>query len=353
MSNRARHGRIPYIRPAIVILLAGATLMVACSEEPPVSETPVFRPPTTSRDTVVPGASTTVPRTTTPSAGPTPAPPTTAPTTSTPPTTVPSSVSPPAAAGSGKTWALAFSDDFDAATLDASKWTPCFSWAPSLSTCTYSFNNGRERYQPGQVRLSNGTAKLVAEPVPGGDGGNPSKTYRSGLLSTTNRPGQTGSIFSYQYGYAEARLKVPSQRGFFTAWWLLPPDPGRYSYAYEIDVLEQLGGGDRISHMTIHHSNRSNYWTANDAGPNGACPTFDGSTGFHTYGFDWQPNSIDMYIDGRLCGRFTGPVWNGQLELILNLMVDVDWQRAAAAGLVDPTLSATLEVDYVKVWQRR
>ena len=68
---------------------------------------------------------------------------------------------------------------------------------------------------------------------------------------------------------------------------------------------------------------------------------------------DWQPGSIDMYIDGRLCGRFTGPVWNGQMELILNLMVDVDWQRQTGVGLVDPSLSATLEVDYVKVWQRR
>ena len=349
MSTRARHGRHTYIRSAIVVLLAGATLLVACSEEPPASETPVFHPPTTARDTIVPRATTTVPRTTTPSTTPTTAPPSTAPT-----TTVPSSsVAPPAAAGTGKTWALAFSDDFDGSTLDAAKWTPCFSWAANLSTCTYSFNNGRERYQPGQVRLSGGTAKLVAEPVPGGDGGNPSKTYKSGLISTTNRPGQSGSLFSYQYGYAEARLKLPSQRGFFTAWWLLPPDPGQYNYAYEVDVLEQLGGGDRISHMTVHHSNRSDYWSANESAPNGACPTFDGSAGFHTYGFDWQPGSIDMYIDGQRCGRFTGPVWNGQLELILNLMVDVNWQRQTGVGLVDPTLSATLEVDYVKVWQRR
>ena len=62
---------------------------------------------------------------------------------------------------------------------------------------------------------------------------------------------------------------------------------------------------------------------------------------------------MDFYIDGTRCGRFTGPVWNGKLELILNLMVDVDWQRQTGVGLTDPNLSATLLVDYVKVWQRR
>jgi beta-glucanase (GH16 family) len=245
-------------------------------------------------------------------------------------------------------------DDFNGTTLDLDRWTPCFSWASSYAGCTYSFNNGRERYQPSQVRLSGGAAHLVAEPVPGGDGGNPPKTYRSGLLSTTNRPsgtGRPGSLFAFRYGYVEARLRVPDERGFFTAFWMLPPDPGRYDYPYEIDILEALGG-EGIAHMTLHHSNRSSWYSPNSRGGNGACPTFDMAAGYHTYGLDWQPSHIAFYIDGVECGRFTGPVWNGDMELILNLMVDVDWQRSVGLGLVDPTARATLSVDHIRVWQR-
>jgi hypothetical protein len=47
--------------------------------------------------------------------------------------------------------------------LDLTKLTPCFDW--NFGGCTNSFNTGRERYLPSQVQVSNGTAKLVAEPL--------------------------------------------------------------------------------------------------------------------------------------------------------------------------------------------
>ena len=79
----------------------------------------------------------------------------------TPPNCVPI---PPAPVASGKQWTLAFAEEFNGTSLDTTRLTPCFDW--NLGGCTASFNTGKEHYQPSQVQVSNGTAKLTApEPV--------------------------------------------------------------------------------------------------------------------------------------------------------------------------------------------
>src|SRR5271166_980526 len=78
--------------------------------------------------------------------------------------TPPNDVSPPALAAPGKTWHVAFSEDFNGNDYDHNKLTPCFDWNYA-NGCTYTFNQGREKYMPEQVRVSDGTAKLVAEPL--------------------------------------------------------------------------------------------------------------------------------------------------------------------------------------------
>ncbi len=269
------------------------------------------------------------------------------------------SVAPPVAADAGKTWGLKFNEDFNGNSVDLNKWTPCFSWAGSYDGCTTSFNAGREAYQPSQVQLSNGTAKLVAEPA------NPKiwgLDYKSGLLSTTNKPsGVTGtlqgpSLYKFTYGYAEARLKMPAQKGFFSAFWMLPVSKnpnGGWPYEYEIDILEALGGNDPYAYQTIHYNNRSQQWQASS--PPGQCKNWTASDlygNFHTYGVNWQPTYIDFYIDGIKCDRFTNEIWKSDMELILNLMVDHSWQKAYPS-LYGATGTGVLEVDYVKVWQQQ
>ena len=250
----------------------------------------------------------------------------------------------------GKTWSLNFSEEFSGTAVDLNKWTTCFSWAWDYANCTYSFNNGKEDYRSSQVRYSNGTAKLVAEPS--------GSKYISGLLSTTNKPNsltggvQGPSLYKFKYGYVEARLKLPPQKGFFSAFWLLPTSTAAsgYSYPYEVDILENLGGGDTPLFQTIHYAGRGTSWSPY---PSGNCsPSVDPFTGFHTYGVDWQASYLDFYIDGKKCGRFTSEVWSGDMEIILNLMVDVQWQ-SAYPSLYGATGTGTLEADYVRVWQQQ
>lgn len=257
--------------------------------------------------------------------------------------------------GSGKAWKLNFSEEFTGTSVDLNKWTTCFSWAWDYAGCTVSFNGGRETYQSSQVQYSNGTAKLVAQPQAKDGYG---KDYKSALLSTTNKPNsltggaQGPSLYKFKYGYVEARLKLPVQKGFFSAFWMLPVSTAAsgYDYPYEIDILENLGGGDTPLYQTIHYNSRSKSWAPYASG--NCSPSVNPFTGFHTYGVDWQPTYQDFYIDGKKCGRFTTEVWSGDMELILNLMVDVDWQKAYS-NLNGASGTGTLEADYVRVWQQQ
>jgi beta-glucanase (GH16 family) len=272
----------------------------------------------------------------------------------------PPGAAPPIAAPAGKTWTLAFDVDFDGTSLDTAKLTPCFDW--NYGYCTSSFNDGKEHYLPSQVQLSNGVAHLVAEPLnpPFSDSAcyNGSCTYKSGLLSTA-RPNQSSPyLYSFTYGYVESRLKLPTTPGMFTAFWMLPIHPN-YQYDYEIDILENLGGKPDVIYQSYHYDDRNSHYKVNDVSQdtNGKCAKMDYSGVFHTYGVDWQPDHVAFYIDGIECGRFTATdlsqIENQPMQLILDLMVDTDWQRKTNLVLPSQAVTDHLDVDYLKVWQAK
>jgi hypothetical protein len=305
-----------------------------------------------------PPASTALPGPATPTATAVPASPTPAATTRTPPRSGAPAGGPPFAPVAGKRWRLSFAEEFAGGDYDHAKLTPCFDW--NYGACTVTFNHGRERYLPSQVVVSGGTAKLIAAPLSppyasdACQGG--SCTYKAGLLSTARPRADNGSkyLYAFRYGYVEARIKFPATRGFFTAFWMLPADPG-YSYRTEIDILELLGDDPTTMYMTYHYADRSRSYNVNKGKfNNGACPVKTYSKGFVRMGVDWQPHRIAWYIDGRKCAEFTdrAQIESGPMQIILHMMVDNDWQRSWNVGLADATLTRQLEVDYIRVYQQ-
>ncbi|MFG2043172.1 family 16 glycosylhydrolase [Dactylosporangium sp. NPDC048998] len=265
---------------------------------------------------------------------------------------------PPIAAAAGKRWKVSFSEEFNGTTLDRSKLSPCFDW--NTGDCTSTFNEGREHYQPSQVVVSNGTAKLIAAPLSPAFSSsacqNGSCTYKAGLLSTARPTASNGSkyLYSFTYGYVESRFKFPATRGFFTAFWMLPTDP-TYNYRTEIDILEELGNDPTTMFMTYHYNNRDTSFSGNSGQyNNGHCAVKDYSKDFVRMGLDWEPDHIAWYINGVECARFTNAsvIEKGPMQLILHMMVDNNWQRRWNVGLTDPTLVRQLEVDYIRVYQQ-
>ena len=134
--------------------------------------------------------------------------------------------------------------------------------------------------------MSNGTAKLVAEPLAPLYASSACYqgqcTHKAGLVSTARPRADNGSpyLFPFTHGYIESRMKFPGTPGFFTAFWMLPTNPS-FTYNTEIDIVEILGGYPDTIFMTYHYNGRSTSFTPNNGlRNNGACPVRDYSTDF-------------------------------------------------------------------------
>jgi beta-glucanase (GH16 family) len=284
---------------------------------------------------------------------------------------LPEPAPPPVAPAAGKTWKRVFDDEFSGMSVDTSHFTLCDPW--SLRTdCGVSFNVGREAYYPSQVIMKNGTASLVAEPMPpvSNSGCYLSQCdYKSGQLETAPYPGTPPGNpfkFTYTYGYLEARIKLPTTPGFFSAFWTLEANAnGTYNWE---DDTEIVGGFPNIIYMTHQFNNRTkSYRINNDNGPlawgwdgnpdvnNAACPKIDYSSSWHTFAMDWEPTYIAWRVDGQECGRWTDAtgetISNVPMFFLIQLMVDTNWQRSAAKT-APPGSTDHLDVDYVRVWQQ-
>ena len=215
---------------------------------------------------------------------------------------------------------------------------------------------------PSQVQVSNGTAKLVAEPLVPPYASSACYqgqcTYKAGLVSTARPRADNGSpyLFPFTYGYVESRMKFPGTAGFFTAFWMLPTNPS-FSYGTEIDIVEILGGHPDTMFMTYHYNDRRTSFTPNNGlHNNGACQTKDYSTDFVRFGVDWQPTHIAWYLDGVKCGQFNGnasTIESGPMQLILHMMIDNQWERDWGSVLSSQTVVRQLEVDYIRIYQQQ
>jgi len=239
---------------------------------------------------------------------------------------------------------LLFSDDFDATALDESKWNPHYWWRDDEDGCTIAPNNELEWYQPDDVIVADGILKLRAQQrtVTTCDGA--VYHFTSGVVTTGKEAWDhpDADKFAFQYGYAEARLKMPLGQGLWPAFWLLSSDQ---EWPPEIDVMEFLGHKPNITHMTYHylddegtHRGKGDWWT----GP-------DFSSDWHTFAIDWRPDAIVWYVDGVERYRYTDAtrIPHEPMYLVLNLAIGGDWP-----GPPDDTtpFPSYFDVDYVRVW---
>ena len=263
---------------------------------------------------------------------------------------------PPVATAAGFRWSLILAEEFDGNDYNHDRLSPCFDW--NVGDCTSSFNQGREHYQPSQITVGDGTAKLVAAPLAPPFANHAcfegSCNYKSGLLSTCRPNADDGSpyLFTFAYGYLESRLKVPGTQGFFSALTVLPADPS-FVYPFELDVVAISGENPRRFGMSYLVGGLVGFSPSGAKGENGRCDAVDASSDFHVFAVDWAVDHIAFFVDRVECGRVSG----GEIpalpaQIVFNLAVDIQTQREAGKPLLDSGLSAELEVDYLRVWQQ-
>ena len=180
-------------------------------------------------------------------------------------------------------------------------------------------------------------------------------SYTSARLQTKDR-------FSFTYGRAEARIKVPSGAGIWPAFWLLGDDiyTKGWPEAGEIDVMETIGSLPKELNGTVHMPLGA--WSGN-ADVDGTEWTHGEiytnpdslSDAFHVYAVEWTPTSIAFSIDDHVYFTITkdqlpaGARWtfDHPSHLLLNLAVGGEWPGAPSGATPFPS---TMLVDYVRVF---
>lgn len=163
----------------------------------------------------------------------------------------------------------------------------------------------------------------------------------------------------WKYGIIEARIKLPKGKGTWPAFWMMPcnNDYGKNPWPHcgEIDIMEEVGVDANQVVSTVHCSKYNNSGTAIES----AKRLVDtAESDFHVYRLDWDKDRMIFSVDGKelLTYRNDGTgedAWpfNKPFYVILNLAWGGDW--GGYKGVDESALPATMEVDYVRVFQKK
>ena len=135
------------------------------------------------------------------------------------------------------------------------------------------------------------------------------------------------------------RSELPSGQGIWPAFWLLDANG---QWPPELDVMEMLGNNPSTYYTTVHSNTLSGGYVSQ--GDN----VVNTSTGYHTYGVDWEPDFITFYFDGQKVYQTATPAdMNQPMYMIANLAVGGYWP-----GMVNSTtpLPAQMNIDFIRAY---
>ncbi len=238
---------------------------------------------------------------------------------------------------------LVWSDEFDGNTLSANEW--------NFETGSHGWgNNEWQNYVANDnVEVSDGTLKIIAKRV--GDGQKVGD-YTSTRLNSKN---------SFTYGRMEIRAKIPEHRGngIWPALWMLGSNIQTVGWPAcgEIDIMEYVSFEPNKTYFSIHSTaNNHKNGTQITSGPI-ALETIEEE--FHNYGILWTDEYLKFYIDDidniqltfQRPDIFNSDNWpfSKSFYFLINIAVGGDW--GGREGVDDDIFPATMEVDYVRVYQ--
>jgi beta-glucanase (GH16 family) len=159
----------------------------------------------------------------------------------------------------------------------------------------------------------------------------------------------------WKYGYIEASIKLPKGKGTWPAFWMMPVNFRSWPADGEIDIMEEVGADPNQVSSSLHanahvHSNNTQVTHAM------YCAGAEGE--FHTYAILWTQQNITTYVDGKVqlsydnrgLGHDDWP-YDAPFYVIFNLAWGGDW--GGYKGVDESALPVTMEVDYVRVFQKK
>ena len=244
---------------------------------------------------------------------------------------LPLAATPAGAAPPGADYRLVWGDEFNGNFLDVSKWNVNYPWGTT--------HNHNATMSAGQIALGDGTMTITATRT-----GSGSNDFVSGAINT----GYTKKTFNG--GYLEASIKLPSTVGSWPAFW------GLYDgWPPEVDIMEfPLGDYDSGDYHTAFHYRNSSGGNSAGAGKIndalGGAPLYND---YHTFGMEWiEDDWVGFYFNGQLVSQFGDDSAVAQMQrmyLILNYAVG-GWPGTPSTSQWAVGHSDQMKVDWVRVW---
>ena len=193
---------------------------------------------------------------------------------------------------------------------------------------------------------------------------------KDGFLLINCFKGSDGKIYSarlnalpntgWTYGYFEARINLPSGKGTWPAFWMMPSNVNWSTNPWpkcgEIDIMEEVGANPNYVSSSLHTENY-NHTKGTQKTHEMLCPGAEGS--FHVYACEWTDEAITTYVDGKVQLSVTKAAMGADHDSwpfhyafypILNLAWGGDW--GGYKGVDDNALPVTMKVDYVRIFQK-
>ena len=194
---------------------------------------------------------------------------------------------------------------------------------------------------------------------------------KNGFLHINCFKGNDGKIYSgrmnakpstgWTYGYVEARINLPSGKGTWPAFWMMPSNVDWNTNGWprcgEIDIMEEVGVDKNRVSSSLHTWNYNH--TKNTQKTHEMY--LDGAEGeFHIYALEWTEDAITTYVDGKVQLSVTKASMGSDHDSwpfhyafypILNLAWGGDW--GGYAGVNEAALPVTMLVDYVRIFQKK
>lgn len=257
-------------------------------------------------------------------------------------------------------WTLVWSDEFNGSAVDPQKWKFEIgngqTTVDGVTTGNPGWGNGELEYytsRPENAKVQDG--KLVITPL---------KEEYEGLQYTSARL-KTADLFSKKYGKFEARIKLPTGKGLWPAFWMMPQSSayGTWAASGEIDIMEGKGSRPNNVSGAIHYGEQ---WPNNTyTGKEYSFPESGRIDQYHTYGLEWEPGEIRWYVDGQLYqtqndwfsksanqpanNAYPAP-FDQPFYMILNLAIGGHFDGNPTDETVFGSAN-TMEVDYVRVYE--
>lgn len=202
---------------------------------------------------------------------------------------------------SGNTYSYVWGDEFIGDSLNRDKWVCSTSKSKMQGFSDMPILDTEE-----VVKVTDGRLRLSAIPysIPGND------QVKYAVPASVHSQG----TMEYRYGYAEIRAKVPFEKGVWPSFWMQSNAVlgGRKcnDYFVEVDVFEIFGTEGSVVpnlhkwYRPSHDSSTHDCTYTGTHTSSGTDKTFVFSNTktldyeYHTYGFEWTPEKMSMYVDG-------------------------------------------------------